>query len=315
MRAARLHEWGVGAKIEDVPDPVPPAHGEAVVEMEAAAVTHLDLTLMSGTFAYRPALPFTPGTSGVGTVVAGDDTWRGRRVLVRGGGIGLERDGTWAQHVTVPVTALREVPAKADAPLTATCYSPLTTAWAAVEVVGKIRSGERVVVTGASGAVGSMCVQMAARVGAHVTAVVSREARTAAVPEAADEILVGWNEDTVTRIKEAGGADVLLDPVGGDTVPVFLPALNPGARAVLIGYVRGKTLTVDLPSLFAADVRLLPVSMVRQPVPDATFSALLTDLTESRLRLNATAFPFDRLADAIEARRTGGSTGTVAVTL
>ncbi|MGW8375102.1 zinc-binding dehydrogenase [Streptomyces sp. ODS28] len=312
MKSARVRAWDGGVEVEDVAEPVA-GDGEAVVRVEAAAVSHLDLTVMTGEFAYKPSLPFTPGTSGVGTVVAGDDAWRGRRVLVRGGGAGLERDGTWAEQVAVPVDALREIPAELEPALAATCSSALTTGWASVEVVGQVRSGERVVVTGASGAVGSLCVQLAARAGARVTAVVSREERVAAVPEGADEVLAGWGEETVRRIADSGGADVLLDPVGGDTVPVFLPALNPGARAVLIGYTRGTELTLDLPNLFAADVSLLPVNMIRRHVPDDVFTGLLDDLTTGRLTLAAHAWPLSGIAEAVEARRKGAVTGTAAV--
>jgi NADPH:quinone reductase-like Zn-dependent oxidoreductase len=127
MLAARLHRWNTAPAVEDV---VPPRLGaeEVTVDMEAAAVTHLDLTLMSGTFTYRPELPFIPGTAGIGRVSAGDESLLGRRVLVRGGGIGLERPGTWAEQVTAPHAAVRIIPDDADAALAATCYSPMTTA-------------------------------------------------------------------------------------------------------------------------------------------------------------------------------------------
>ncbi|MEU2441518.1 zinc-binding alcohol dehydrogenase family protein [Streptomyces rubradiris] len=310
MIAARLHTWDTAPDLEETELPGPPPEGEVTVEVEAAAVTHLDLTVMSGTFTYRPALPFTPGTAGVGTVVAGDAALLGRRVLMRGGGIGLERDGTWAERVSVPADAIREIPRGADAALAATCYSPMTTAWAAVEAVGRIREGERVLVTGAAGAVGSLCVRLAARVGAYVVAVVRDEDAAGAVPDMAHEVLV---RPAPEEVASKGQADVLLDTVGGNTVADFLTAMRPGGRAVLIGYVAGTTLRVDLPTLMSRDVALLPMNMVRRHVPAEVFDRLLRDLTDGRLTLRTTVLPFARLAEAVETRRKGGVRGTLAV--
>lgn len=314
MLAARLHGWNTAPAVEEVAPPRP-GDQEVTVDIEAAAVTHLDLTLMSGTFAYRPELPFIPGAAGIGTVSAGDDSLLGRRVLVRGGGIGLERPGTWAEQVTAPLTAVRTIPADADAALAATCYSPMTTAWAAVDPVGHVAEGERVLVTGASGGVGSLAVQLAAQAGAHVIALVRDEKKAASVPPAADEVLIGRGPEALTSAGADGGIDLLLDTIGGDALPTFLPAMRPGGRAVLIGYVAGKTLTLDLPSLLARDITLLPLNMVRRPVPDEVFHRLLTDLTEQRLTLNTTAYPFTRIAHALQARTGGKVAGTVAITM
>lgn len=315
MLSARLTSWGTSVEIEDTPPPSEIGQGSAIVAMEAAAVTHLDLTLMSGTFSYRPALPFTPGTAGVGRVIVGEADLLDARVLVRGGGVGLERSGTWAEQIAVPTAALRVIPDGVDAALAATCYSPMTTAWAAAVPVGRVRPGERVAVTGASGGVGSVTVQTAARAGGHVIALVRDEAEAAAVPTAAAEIVIGRDEGTLARLREEGGLDVVLDTVGGDTVPVLLPAINPGGRVVMIGYVGGKTLTLDLPTLLAADVALLPMNMVRREVTDEVFRTLLTELADGTLTLNTTTYPFAELDKALIARTDGSVRGALAVTM
>ncbi|MFJ4655846.1 zinc-binding alcohol dehydrogenase family protein [Nocardia sp. NPDC088792] len=314
MLASRLTTWGTTVTLEETAPASEAPDGMAIVAMEAAAVTHLDLTLMSGTFSYRPSLPFTPGTAGVGKVLAGNAAMIGRRVLIRGSGVGLERPGTWTQHATVPTAALRVIPESVDAALAATCYSPMTTAWAAATPVGDVRPGERVLVTGAAGGVGSMTVQLAARAGGHIIALVRNEIEAAAVPAAAAEILMD-STDAVARMREQGGLDVVLDTVGGDTVPTVLPAINPGGRVVMIGYVGGRTLALDLPTLLAADVSLLPMNMVRRKVPDAVFHALLTELGDGTLELNTTTYPFTDLNTALTARTDGSIRGTLAVTM
>ncbi|AYF77979.1 zinc-binding alcohol dehydrogenase family protein [Nocardia yunnanensis] len=309
---SQLRDWGTTVVVEEAEVAAEAAGGWAVVAMEAAALTHLDLTVMSGRFSYRPTLPFTPGTAGVGRVLSGDPAVRGRRVLIRGAGVGLELPGTWAQRVTVPTSALRVIPERVDAALAATCYSPMTTAWAAAGPVGDIKPGQRVLVTGAAGGVGSMTVQLAARAGAHVIALVRNEADAAAVPPAAAEILTG-GADLAARLREHGGVDVVLDTVGGDTVPTVLPAIEPGGRVVMIGYVGGKTLTVDLPTLLAADVALLPMNMVRRHVPDDVFDTLLTELGAGTLTLQTNTYPFTGINEALAARTSGSIKGTLAL--
>jgi NADPH:quinone reductase-like Zn-dependent oxidoreductase len=191
----------------------------------------------------------------------------------------------------------------------------MTTAWAAVEPLGNITKGERVLVTGASGGVGSMIVQLAARAGGHVLALVRNEKGVPAVPDAAHEILIGRGPEVLAAVSANGGIDVLLDTVGGDTLPTFLTAMRPGGRAVLIGYVAGKTLSIDLPALLAQDVTLLPMNMVRRHVPDDVFHTLLGTLGNGGLQLNTTSYPFGDLAEAITARTCGSVSGTVAVTM
>ncbi|MDJ1132143.1 quinone oxidoreductase family protein [Streptomyces iconiensis] len=315
MRTSRLYAWGKTVEIEETGPLGQPADGEVMVAMEAAAVGHLDLTVMTGTFSYRPELPFTPGAVGVGTVTAGEPSLVGKRVLVRGGGVGLERAGTWAQQVAAPVDAVRVVPDGADAALVATWFAPVTTAWAALGPVGRISEGERVLVTGPRGGVGSMAVQLAARAGAHVIALVRDEKEAAAVPSAAAEVVIGQGRAAQERLAALGGVDAVLDTVGGDTVPTLLPAIAPGGRVVMIGYVAGKTLTLDLPNLMAADVSLLPVNMVRRSVPDDVLTTLLTELGSGTFALNTLTFPLTDLNKALEVRAGSGVSGTVAVTM
>lgn len=81
MLAARIHGWGAPPVVEEVPDPVP-ADGESLLRVTAAAVAHIDLTVASGTLAFRPELPYVPGTEGAASRRFPPDTpahIRGRR--------------------------------------------------------------------------------------------------------------------------------------------------------------------------------------------------------------------------------------------
>jgi NADPH:quinone reductase-like Zn-dependent oxidoreductase len=105
MRALRVHDWGQPPVVEDVPEPVRD-EGEVLVQVQAAALAHLDLTVASGSFGMRPPLPYTGGVEGSGVVLEGDELKPGTQVMLRGGGPGLLRDGTWQKRVSVPRKAV-----------------------------------------------------------------------------------------------------------------------------------------------------------------------------------------------------------------
>ena len=136
------------------------------LKIEAASVGHLDLTIASGQFRIRPPLPHIGGVEGCGRVVDSGTLAPGTRVLIRGAGVGIVKPGCWADQVVVADRALRPIGDELAAPLAATFFVPCTTAHFALHDVGRFTGGERVVVTGATGAVGSVVTQLALRGGA-----------------------------------------------------------------------------------------------------------------------------------------------------
>ncbi|MEK8146020.1 hypothetical protein NKH18_47015 [Streptomyces sp. M10(2022)] len=228
--------------------------------------------------------------------------------------MGLERPGTWAEQVIAPAAAARVVPADVDAALAATCYSPMTTGWAAAEPVGQIKPGERVLVTGPSGGVGSMTVQLAARAGAHVIALVRNERPPPRYPG-------GGRNPYRPGLPDHGASELARRnrccprhrrrrhrPHPASRHQARRPRHHDRLR-------RREALTLDLPNLLAADVSLIPMNMVRRHVPDDVFETLLTELANGALRLNTTAFAFTDLNKALEARTDGSISGTIAVTM
>jgi NADPH:quinone reductase len=305
--AARIHEWGGGAVVEEVADPEPAA-GEALVEVTAAALAHIDLTVSSGRFAFRPRLPHVPGTEGAGRVLRSERLPAGTLVHVRGGGVGLRRDGTCAERVTVPDDALVDLPERTDPVLAAIWFSPCATARAAVHEVGGLAAGERVAVVGAGGAVGAMVVQLAQRAGA--AEVVGLVRRPGAQVPAGVTVLQG--PGALERLEPV---DLLVDTVGGAGLAERVTrAVRPGGRAVLVGYVAGEAATFDLPALLAADVRLLPVSLIRwERRLREVARELLDELQAGELVLPHTLVGLDELPRALERLRAGELAGRVAV--
>jgi len=171
MTALRVHAFGEPPRLDRVPVPEPGPE-DVLVEITASVVSHHDLSVAGGDFALRPSLPYVPGIEGAGRVVcAGSDVDPGRIAVgmsmrVFGGGLGAARPGTWAEYVAVTARAAMPVPETLDLVLAAACGSVAATAWAAVIDLGALQPGERLGVTGASGAVGSLVLQLAALHGA-----------------------------------------------------------------------------------------------------------------------------------------------------
>jgi NADPH2:quinone reductase len=313
VRAARVHEWGVGPAFEhDAAEPEPGV-GETLVAIDAAAVGQLDVQIAAGTFPLRPALPYTPGTDATGRVVMSARFREGTRVWIRGGGVGVARDGCWADRVAVPDEAVHELGVDVDRVIAASFWVPCSTARAAVEDVGGLIPGERVAVRGGAGAVGSIAVQLAVLGGAGEVLAIVRNRRASTPPEVT--VLAADDPKLLERLRVDGGIDLFVDTVGGPGLAGFLEAMRPGGRIAVVGYVGGTETALDLQLLLTQDVRLLPVNQIRRQ--DGLFDsapALLAQLASGELRLATTAFPFERLPDSVEALRSGCADGRVVLT-
>jgi NADPH2:quinone reductase len=312
MNAARVHRWGSPPVLEEVPDPVPQT-GESLVQVSAAAVGHFDLSVARGERQPGPPLPYIPGTDGAGAVLDSEVYEPGTPVRISGGGLGLRRDGTWAELAAVPDDAIDPLGAGLDPAVAASFSVPGAAALTAVEHVGRLQPGERVAVTGAAGAVGGLAIQLAQRAGAAVVhGIVSRAGKAVAVP-AGTHIVVGRGADVVETLNdEAEGIDLLIDTVGGPALAELLPAVSPGGRVVLVGYTAGRTVTLDLPELIDRDVSVLPLNLFRHPVRTREATAtVLRLLNDGRLHLPLTRFRLGDLATAVGSLAAGETVGRV----
>ncbi|MFC8358689.1 zinc-binding alcohol dehydrogenase family protein [Streptomyces griseorubiginosus] len=306
-RALFLEKFGTLPKLGErtVPEPRP---GHTLVRVAAATAAHLDLNILDGRFGILPDLPFVPGTQGSGYVLASDTHPEGALVRLRGEGLGLSRDGAWAEHVLVPDAAAELMPEGTDPALACIYFSPVGTAWASVHAITQVRPGERVLVTGASGAVGAMAVQLAARAGAEVVGAVGRPAKLAHVPGVAKALLASdLSEEAI-----GGKVDVLIDTVGGQILRDALTLVRPRGRAALLGYTAGRELTLDLADFFLADVSLLPVNMINRSTEVAPeVLRLLPELSSGALTLPYESYGMDALGEAVERLRTGAVVGKI----
>ncbi|MFC9837741.1 zinc-binding alcohol dehydrogenase family protein [Rhodococcus sp. NPDC127530] len=309
MRAARLHQFGQSPVIDeiDIPSREP---GQSLVKIDAAALGHLDITIASGTFDIRPQLPHTGGTHGSATVVDSDTIAPGTRVLVRGDGVGLFRNGCWAEYLVTSDKALTPYDPNLSPAVAATFSLPTATGYVAVHDIARVVQGERVIVSGASGAVGSMAAQFAllARA-AEVIGVVPRADQTALLPDGVRPV-VGRGDDVAAALGTEPVAEVLIDTLGGDVLPQLLQRVTPGGRAVLIGYTLGRTLTLDLPNWLLSDVQLLPLNMMRKTARQAELAPeMIRRLAAGELTLAIQEFALDDIASGLQLMQEGKLTG------
>ncbi|NKQ51719.1 zinc-binding dehydrogenase [Amycolatopsis sp. K13G38] len=307
MRAARFHGWGIAPVVDEVPEPVA-GDGDVLVEIQAAAVAHLDVTVASGTFGLQPPLPYIGGVEGAGVVVGGELA-PGTPVMLRGGGLGMKRDGTWTERVAVPRKAVMPLDPALPPEVAATFFVPATTGYVAVHDIGRVGPEDHVIVTGAAGAVGAMVAQQAAATGAHVVGIVSTEDSLARIPAGVQ------GRTAAGYAGEDRAASVLIDTVGGPELPRRVKWVRPGGRAVLIGYVHGSKVELDLSSWLLDDVALLPVNMIRKERRAREIAGgLLEQLANGTLRVETQAFELGDIAGAVEQLRAGKVRGRAVVT-
>ena len=298
----RIHCWGEAPRLETLPEPEP-RPGRTLVRMAATTASHLDRSIAAGGFLRHPPLPYVPGVEAAGTVLQSDRFPVGARVWLRGAGLGTVEDGTWRETISAPDAAIGLLPEAIAMPLGAAFFSPCTAAWVALFGVGALQAGERVLVSGASGAVGSIAVQLARAAGARVAAAVDGGGLAAADAAWSGAVSSGEEVERLSLDEAADGApafDLLIDAVGGPPLSALLARLVPGGRAVLVGYTAGRKVELDLAELMQRDLRLLPLNMLRREAEArAAAPELLARLADGRLQLALRTFALSLAAEAM----------------
>jgi NADPH2:quinone reductase len=248
MRAARCEVHGDPDKIviREMPDPVA-GPGEAVVGIDAAAVNYPDVLIAADRYQVSFPTPFTTGSEFAGRVlsVGADVTGVAPGDRVMGSAMG----GAFAEQIVVPASSLTTVPDDLDMIHAAAFNVTYRTAYHSLRTIGDMNAGDWVVVLGAAGGVGSACVDVATRLGGKVIAAAStRERADLCRPLGAIETIAYDEEDLKVRIKEitGGGADVVVDPVGGPYAEQSIRALTWGGRYVCVGFAQGEIPKIPL---------------------------------------------------------------------
>ncbi|WP_327692844.1 NADPH:quinone oxidoreductase family protein [Streptomyces sp. NBC_00459] len=236
MRAARCHTLGGPPVVEEVPEP----RGEVPVDVHFAAVNFADVLVIEGTYQVKAEVPFIPGSEFSGTVARDGHGFRvGDRVF------GSAFIGAFAERVAVSAASLHRIPAAVPMEGAAAFGVSHATAFNALRLVADVREGERVTVLGAAGAVGLAAVELALLLGAEVIAVASSEEKRAVCAELGAHTVLPY-EHLKRALQEAGGADVVVDPVGGPHSEQALRGMRWGGRFVSVGFASGEIPSIPL---------------------------------------------------------------------
>ncbi|EDM80062.1 oxidoreductase, zinc-binding dehydrogenase family protein [Plesiocystis pacifica SIR-1] len=240
MRAAHVTalEGPDALEVVELPDPEP-SRGQVVVAVESAGVNFPDLLLTRGLYQLRPNLPFAPGGEVAGEVVAvgeGAGFEVGERVMALTGWNGF------ATHVVLGAERCVRVPETMPTDLAGAFAFTYGTTYHGLVDRGGLAKGERLLVLGAAGGVGSAAVELGVALGARVIAAASSPEKLAFCAELGAEAGIDYaQEDLKKRAKALGGGavDVVYDPVGGERSEQALRALGPGGRHLVIGFASG----------------------------------------------------------------------------
>jgi NADPH2:quinone reductase len=240
MRAIRIHQLdGIEAlQLEETPSPQP-GPGEVLMAVHAAGVNFADTLIVTGAYQHKPSLPFTPGMEAAGEVIAlGEGVTQvrpGDRVLAP------MRFGAYAEEAVVDADHLAAMPDGMDFAAAAAFPIGYGTAHLALTHRTQLHPGEVLVVLGAAGGVGLAAVEVGKALGATVIACASSiEKLEVARSRGADHLIDYTAGDLREGIKAAtGGADVVLDPVGGEVSRQALRCLNFEGRLITLGFASG----------------------------------------------------------------------------
>jgi NADPH2:quinone reductase len=231
-------------KVAQIPTPSP-GPGEILIRVKAAGVNRPDIIQRMGFYPPPPGAPDTLGLEVAGEVAAlgeGVTRWTvGDEVCALLGG------GGYAQYCRVDARHALHIPKGLSLIEAAALPETAFTVFTNVFEGGALKSGESFVVHGATSGIGVMAIQMAKAAGARVIATGRGADKAAdALKLGADVSIDTKAEDFVERIKAEGGADVILDMVGGDYTPRNLDCLKPLGRNVLIATQGGAKAEIDL---------------------------------------------------------------------
>jgi acryloyl-coenzyme A reductase len=291
MKAAVARELGPPSvlKIEDLPVPEIQAD-EVLVKVGAVGVTYHDVVQRNGTMRRFTRLPIVLGYEIAGTVVRVGSLVRtlkeGDRVCTKAfhscGRCRLCRNGMetacperkavhggYAEFAALPEEVCVKLPG--ELPFSVACMLGPSTGVAlnAVRDVGKVKLGETVLVTGASGGVGLPTVELARRAGATVIAVSrSAEKRLALIEAGADEVVLaadgGDFSKEVKDLTAGWGVDVVLDTVGSRIFTPSFKCLALGGRYVMIGQLFREDISINPAFIFFQRAQILGVGSVRR---------------------------------------------------
>ena len=266
MLAMGISAPGAPDVLKPVTLPVPvPGHGQIVIRLAYAGVNRPDVLQRQGAYAPPQGASPLPGLEGSGTVVAcgpGVTHWaEGDKVcaLLPGGG--------YAEYAACHETHALPIPAGLSLQEAACLPETAFTTWSNMVMRGGLKGGERFLVHGGTSGIGVMAIQIAAALGARVFATAGSDDKARFCESLGAERGINYQtEDFAAVLKAAGGADVILDMVGGPYLPRNLTALADDGRLVQIAFLQGAKVELNLAEIMSR--RLVLTGSTLRPQSD-----------------------------------------------
>lgn len=264
MRAWRFHEFGPieNLVLEDIEVPVP-GPGEALVRVDYAALNPADRYMVMGKYPRPAPRPFSVGRDCSGVIarpVEGGRFKEGDAVCLLRSEVGVSRTGTLADYVCIPEESLAPIPAGWTMQEAAAAPLVHLTAWRGLADLGQLQPGQTVLITGASGGVGSAAVALAKALGARVVAQSRSEDKRQALLRMGADAVVGADLDTfATEVKAAldgGRVDLVIENLGGPWLQQCINVCGVGGKIMVIGLLAGLTSEITLGLLIFKQITL-----------------------------------------------------------
>lgn len=286
MKALVVKEFGGPLILEDLPIPQPAAD-EALIRVKACAVDQFDLTIRDGKFAMANKVPIILGHeiagvveavgTNVKTVAPGDRVTStlyltcgqcrycltGRETICADfkGYVGIHTPGAYAEYTTVPAINLVKMPETISFPDGSVLANAIGTPYHALTKRARLQAGERIIVTGAGGGVGTHAIQLARMMGAFVMAVDIGEKKLSLARELGAEAVFDASQGDFSSVarewSNGEGVDVVLELVGTATFESSIKSLARGGRMVIVGSHTGSTLAASPQAMIANEWEIL----------------------------------------------------------
>lgn len=263
MKAVLCREWGdpESLVIGDVPSR-PLAADEVRIRVRACGVNFADTLQIAGKYQVKPPFPFTPGLEVAGEIAAIGEAVRGIRLGMRV--MAPTHGNAFAEEVIVPAVAAVPLPPSMDYVTAAAFPVAYGTAHWALAERGALCGGETLLVLGAAGGVGLTAVEIGKAMGARVIAAAGSPEKLAIAREHGADDLIDYSRESVrdrVRALTGGlGADVVLDPVGGDAFDQAIRAVNWKARMLVVGFAAGRIQAVPANLILVKNIALVGVA-------------------------------------------------------
>ncbi len=278
MRAVEITQPGGPDVLVTGTRPVPqPAHGQVVIRVAYAGVNRPDALQRAGKYNPPPTASDLPGLEASGTIVAlgsgVENVALGDQVcaLLPGGG--------YAEYVATPAAHCLPVPAGLSLKEAACLPENYYTVWSNVFMRGGLQAGEKFLIHGGSSGIGTTAIQLAAHFGARVFATAGSDDKCKACSDLGAERTINYkSEDFVDVLRSEGGANLILDMVGGSYIPRNIKSLADDGRLVQIAFLEGPIVEMNFVQVMAR--RLTITGSTLRPQSDLAKAAIADELRE-----------------------------------